>query len=112
MASRPRKPMSAINRAKQFLPFQAVKGLDEALEQKERELYRVEKAQLSEEQIAEITECIRTLKKKQSVAVTYYSDGQYQTLTGEYGGYQEAAANIVVAEVWIPVAELYTIKRL
>lgn len=35
MASRPKAPMPAVERAKQFLPFAALKGLQEALERKE-----------------------------------------------------------------------------
>ena len=35
MASKPKAPMPAADRAKQFLPFAALKGLQEALDRKE-----------------------------------------------------------------------------
>ena len=35
MASKPKAPMPTAERAKQFLPFAALKGLQEALEKKE-----------------------------------------------------------------------------
>ena len=37
MASRPKAPMPPAERAKQFLPFAALKGLQEALAEKERD---------------------------------------------------------------------------
>lgn len=42
MASRPRVKMPISERAKQFMPFAALKGLPEALLKKERELGVVE----------------------------------------------------------------------
>lgn len=42
MASKPREKMPISERAKQFMPFAALKGLPEALEKKERELGVVE----------------------------------------------------------------------
>ena len=44
MANKPRMKMPASDRAKQFMPFSALKGLDEALREKERII--VEKADL------------------------------------------------------------------
>lgn len=41
MASRIREKMPVSERAKQFMPFAALKGLPEALEKKERELEQV-----------------------------------------------------------------------
>lgn len=41
MASKPREKMPISERAKQFMPFAALKGLPEALEKKEKELEQV-----------------------------------------------------------------------
>ena len=38
MGKKPMAPMAVSERAKQFMPFKAVAGLDEALEQKRLEL--------------------------------------------------------------------------
>ena len=38
MANKPREKMSMEDRAKQFNPFAALKGLDEALKEKEDEI--------------------------------------------------------------------------
>lgn len=41
MASKPRAKMPVSERAKQFMPFAALKGLPEALEKKEKELEQI-----------------------------------------------------------------------
>lgn len=48
MANRPRAKMPVSERAKQFMPFAAVKGLDEALQQKRHERELIPRAELSE----------------------------------------------------------------
>ncbi|MBQ8165273.1 MAG: YolD-like family protein [Clostridia bacterium] len=57
-------------RAKQFLPFAALKGLPEALAEKEKET--VVRASLSEESEALIDSTLRTLQKGMTVELTYY----------------------------------------
>lgn len=42
MAKKPMAPMAVSERAKQFMPFKAVSGLDEALERKRLEMGAIE----------------------------------------------------------------------
>ena len=53
--------MPGSERAKQFVPFQAVKGLEEALAAKEK--IRVPRRQLSEDMIAEINKKLTEIKR-------------------------------------------------
>ena len=46
MVRKPRTPMAVSDRAKQFMPFKAVAGLDEALERKRIEMETIEKCEL------------------------------------------------------------------
>ena len=57
MANRPRPRMAAADRAKQFLPFAALKGLPEALAKKER--VAVPKIVLSEDMAEELDQKIQ-----------------------------------------------------
>ena len=50
--------MTAIERAKQFMPFDAMKGLNEALREREEKHLRVEKRELSEEAAARLSATI------------------------------------------------------
>ena len=74
--------MPVSQRAKQFMPFSAVKGLDEALARQERNANRKERNTLGEEQIETINKALCRLKKGTEVFATYFSDGEYQTING------------------------------
>lgn len=73
--------MNRADRAKQFLPFDALKGLREELEKREKECAKCEKKELSEsdaeklnEKIKEINGCFARIK--------YYKNGEYVTVSG------------------------------
>ena len=69
-------------RAKQFSPFSALKGLDEALAEKER--IRVEKKLLSEERLSELNDKLLSLTVGQIITVVHYDpiEREYLQLTG------------------------------
>ena len=65
--------MSRVQRAKQFAPFSALKGLVEALAEKERE-YEPQ-AELSDDAAEELDRCLRELQKGTAVSVKKYPGG-------------------------------------
>lgn len=73
--------MNRVDRAKQFLPFDALKGLREELEKREKETLKCEKKELSEYEIGQINE---KLKRANGVnlQVEYYKNGEYVKLKG------------------------------
>lgn len=80
MANKPKSPMPISERAKQFLPFAAVKGLTEALAKKEK--VPVPKVEMSEELATELNEKIHRIKKGMTVTVTYFYYDEYIQLSG------------------------------
>jgi len=72
--------MSREDRAKQFMPFAALKGYEEALRAKERIV--VDKKELSEERKAELDEIIHLINKQDMVSVIYYEKDEYIKITG------------------------------
>lgn len=72
--------MDNENRAKQFLPFDALKGLKEALHEKEIE--HEAKVELSQEQIEKISQDILNLKEKDQVVVYYHNGIKYEKKVG------------------------------
>lgn len=80
--SRIRAPMSPSRRAKQFAPFDALKGLKEAIAAKER--HPEPRKELSEEMIAELSKTLSELRRGQQVTVVYYGsmEQEYLQLTG------------------------------
>ena len=72
--------MDRGNRAKQFMPFDALKGFREALEEKERII--VPKRELSEEQKEELDFKLRQIHKMDMITVEYFHEGEYVQVTG------------------------------
>ena len=72
--------MERADRAKQFMPFDALKGFREALAEKERII--VPKRELSEEQKAELDIKLQQIQKNDIITVEYFQNGEYQQVTG------------------------------
>ena len=69
-----------IARAKQFLPFDALKGLQEAL--REKEIEYEEKKELSEDTLAELNNKFNQIEKGSFVKIRYYRNGRYSEIKG------------------------------
>ena len=72
--------MSMANRAKQFAPFDALKGFQEALRKKEK--MPIPRKELADEKAEEINEKLKQLTTGKLITVVYYNDGEYIQLTG------------------------------
>ena len=72
--------MNNLERAKQFMAFDALKGLQEAIREKERELE--ERKILSEESAIELDIQLHRLRKGTRVEVEYYKNHQYVSISG------------------------------
>lgn len=66
--------MMREQRAKQFAPFDAMKGLAEALRDREERHSRVPKHGISEEDREQINETLRKVEKGSKVFLSYYAD--------------------------------------
>ena len=75
--------MPLKDRAKQFMPFDALRGLQDALRLKEYKHERIEMGDLSEETIQEISNTLSSLKKYDSVEIKIYDDGHIKTYSGK-----------------------------
>lgn len=71
---------SRVDRAKQFLPFDALKGLQEAL--REKEIEYEEKIELSEESLKELENEFNKIEKGSYVKIRYYKNRQYIEING------------------------------
>ena len=80
MGSKPKFPMPISERAKQFLPFAAVKGLNEALEKKE--IIIQYKKELTETCAIELNEKFNRLEKGCNASIKYFSNDALICVTG------------------------------
>ena len=103
--------MNREERAKQFAPFDALKGLHDTLRMKEYEHEKVAQGEISEEKAREISNVILSLKKYDNVELTYYSDGHYHTYSGQISiDFQNQI--ISLPDLSFPLIDLFDIKKL
>ena len=72
--------MDRAARAKQFMPFAALKGYPEALRKKEKII--VPKIELSEDASEELDRKLRQVCKQDIITVVYFNKGEYLKQTG------------------------------
>ena len=72
MVNRPK--MNREERAKQFMPFAALKGYPEALRKKEKVV--VPRAEVSEEYAEVLNRKVKKVKKNDMITVIYFSKGE------------------------------------
>ncbi len=82
MASKQREKMSPEDRAKQFAPFDALKGLRTALYLKEYEKNKIDRGEVQAETAEKISKILFNLEKGTRLKCKYYEDGYYKAIEG------------------------------
>lgn len=77
-----RVKMSRQERAKQFAPFDALKGLHEAIKMKEFEHEMILKNELCEDEIKNISDVLLNIKKNDKVKIKFFREGHIVDLEG------------------------------
>jgi len=108
VASKPRAKMSVSERAKQFMPFSALRGLNEALAVKER--IRLPKKELSEEMAEELNSALQKITPESVVTVVYYREGDYYQLTGINVRIDEYERTLRMMDLSIPIDNLIEVR--
>lgn len=106
MGNRPK--MSREDRAKQFMPFAALKGYPEALRKKEKII--VPKAEVSEEYAEALDRKLRRVKKNDIITVVYFHEGEYLKKTGMVSRIDETARVIKIVNTKILFDDIYDIS--
>lgn len=97
-----------VSRAKQFVPFDALKGFREALAEKERIL--VDKIELSEEMMEELDRTLHNLKPGEMVSVVYFHNDEYVKITGIFVRVWESTRTMQVVNTKIPLDDIREIS--
>ena len=101
--------MSREDRAKQFMPFAALKGYSEALRRKEKVV--VEKMELSDEYKEELDRKLRQVHKNDMITIVYYHKEEYLKLTGMVSRIDETARILKIVNTKIDFDDLYEIYQ-
>ena len=102
--------MDQANRAKQFMPCDALKGFREALAEKEKLL--VPKKELSEERKAELDSILHQIHRMDVVKAEYFRDGEYVQVTGEVSDIDEIRRILKIAGMGIPIDDISDLQGL
>lgn len=94
-----RAKMDRADRAKQFMPFAALKGYGDALRLKEKIV--VERVELSEERKEELDRRLRQVCRNDIITVTYYYEGEYLQMTGMVSRIDETARMLKIVNTKI-----------
>lgn len=106
MANRPK--MDRQDRAKQFMPFAALKGYEEALREKEKIV--VPKIELSEEMKEELDRKMQQVMRNDMVQVTYFKEDEYLQITGMVARIDKDARVLKVVGTKIPFDDIYKLE--
>ena len=96
--------MPREERAKQFMPFAALKGYSEALRRKEKIV--VDKIQVSEDYAEELDRRLRQVRKMDVVTVIYFRKGEYLKLTGVVSCIDLNGKMLKIVQTKIPIMDI------
>ena len=99
-----------INRAAIFAPFDALKGLQEALKEREARILKEERIELSEEQQLKISETMHSLKKGMIIEVEFYFNGRYIKVQGKLTQVNGAFKTLTLGENKLAFGDIVGIK--
>lgn len=112
MGTKPRAKMPVAERAKQFMPFAAVSGLNDALAAKERELGLAPKVELSEEAAAALNACLTALRPGDRVSLAFYRAGETHLLRGRLRRIDSVRRTMEIDGECVLIDDLLRIEKL
>lgn len=100
--------MPVSQRAKQFLPFSALQGLSEVLEEQEKIL--VPMAELSEDMQEELNEEMKKICHGKVISVIYFCKGETIRVTGMVSGIDKTNRFLQIVHTRIPFHNILKIE--
>lgn len=99
--------MNRTDRAKQFIPFDALKGFREAILEKEKII--VPKRELSEDLKEELDRIFAQISIGDIITVTFYNGEQYETITGSISNISSINKSLKIDDTRIPFNDISAI---
>ncbi len=105
-----RSKMTLLQRAKQFMPFAALKGFEALIEQEAAYVER--RKVLSEEQLEELDQQLQQLSMGDMIGVEYYAGRSYVTIRGRLRKIDPLHKTMTVEETVIPMRSILRVNPL
>ena len=99
-----RPKMTLLQRSKQFMPFAALKGVQELLEETAR--YKENRKELSEEQLEVLDKQCKSLVIGDVVSVVYHNGRAYDTVQGRLQQIDTVYRTMTVGDVLVPMSHI------
>ncbi len=103
-----RAKMGRLQRAKQFMPFAALKGYEEELRKAEKVV--VPRAELSEDMLDMLDRKLQAVEKNTVITVTWYHDGEYLRVTGMVARIDREERYLQIVNVPMAFSDIYDIE--
>ena len=100
----------SLDRAKQFLPFDALNGFQSALREKEKII--VDKKDLSEEAKEELSRKLNSLEIGDKVKIVHYKNKEYKIDVGNFKQIDRMRRFIVIGNTKIAIDNIFKIYDL
>lgn len=97
------------DRAKQFIPFDALKGFWKALQEKERIV--VPKAEIPDDAAEAVDHMLHSISQDDMAAVTYYHNGEYVRATGIISKIDMQKKKLSIVNTEILFSDIYEIQK-
>jgi len=110
VGSKPRMKMPLANRAKQFMPFAALRGFEECLAARERP--NVPRRVLACDMEEKLNRELLRLSAGDVVLITHYCNGQYLKTTGEVSNIDLQKRELIVGGLQITFADIFALTVL
>lgn len=105
-----RPKMTVLQRAKQFMPFAALKGFQELLE--ETAQYKESRKELSEEQLEALDIQCKSLVIGNVVSVVYHNGQSYDMVQGRLQQIDRVYRTMTVGDVLVPMAHIIRVTTI
>ena len=102
--------MNRQDRAKQFMPFAALRGYYDKILEKQKVLE--EKKELSDSTLQLLSDRLTKLKKAQMLSVTYYNKDHYDTIEGLVSNIDTVFKTLRVVKTTINFDDIYDLSFL
>ena len=105
-----RAKMDRTERAKQFMPFAALEGLDRTLSDFNHPVY--ERVCLGEDAQIELDRRLHTLCPGREVCAVYYANRQYTALSGTVMKIDLTARRMLIGDTWVALDDILELQAM
>lgn len=98
-----------VNRAAQFLPFDALKGLSEELQERIERRTRIQKHDFTDERKEELSKVLCKIVSGTMVRINFYHNGHYYDIEGEVSKANPIYQFLIIGQQKIFFDDIYDI---